>query len=156
MKRKTMLLTLSLIAVLAAGASLHYLRNGGDVYHTRERRAAKDAMIQSIRADLAAAPTPAQPGDGEWYDGEAIFNEDGSWLAYRSRCHKQDPKVYDLFIAKGSDGKWYYSSYHFCIDAMVLGSNDQAASLDEFKRSYSLMEFDGESDDALAKTWPNR
>jgi hypothetical protein len=59
--------------------------------------------------------------------------------------------VHDIFIAKGSDGKWYYTDFHFCVRMMVL--NDQPASLAEFKHRYFLAEFDGVSDAALERSW---
>lgn len=148
-------LTLGAAAILAIGG-LPYLFVRPDIYHTKERRAAKEEMIRSITGDLSRTISPVRPAGGEWMDAKVIFNEDGSWLAYRSRCHKQDPRVYDLFIAKASDGRWYHSTYHFCINAMVLGENGQPSSLEDFRKDYSLVEFDGKSDEALEPTWPER
>lgn len=145
---------LLLLLSLAAAGALILLRP--DVYHTKERRQTKDAMIEAISTDLASHTPPDRPSDDEWKNERAIFCEDGSWLSYRAQCHKQDPKVYDLFIAKASDGKWYYSTYHFCIDALVLDQSEQPSSLEDFKARYSLAEFDGRSDAALGKTWPDR
>jgi hypothetical protein len=145
-------LTVGAAAILAIGGLVLFVRP--DIYHTRERRAAKEEMIRSINSDLSRTSAPVRPADGEWMDAKGIFNEDGSWLAYRSRCHKQDPKVYDLFIAKASDGRWYYSTYHFCIDAIVLDMNGRPSSLEDFRKDYSLVEFDGRSDEALKPTWP--
>jgi hypothetical protein len=125
-----------------------------DIYHTKERRQAKSAMISAIATDLESGKTPPKPADDEWMNDRVIFCEDGSWLSYRSRCHKQDPKIYDIFIAKASDEKWYYSTYHFCIGAMVLAEFGQPPSLRAFKAKYALQEFDGKSDAALKPTWP--
>ena len=80
--------------------------------------------------------------------------KNGDWIIYASRCHKQDPRVYDIFIGRASDGKWYYSSYHFCIGMFVLAFDGQPCDLPAFIKQYHLREFDGESDDALQKTWP--
>jgi hypothetical protein len=147
-------LTVGVATILAIGGLVLFVRP--DIYHTRERRAAKEEMIRSINSDLSRRNSPIRPAGDEWMDAKAIFNEDGSWLAYRSRCHKQDPKVYDLFIAKASDGRWYYSTYHFCIDAIVLDMNGRPSSLEDFRKDYSLVEFDGRSDEALKPTWPER
>lgn len=145
---------LALALILAAIAAWVVAITQPDIYHTKERRVAKDAMITAIKGDLAAGKSPSRPADSEWMNSQVIFCEDGSWLAYRSQCHKQDPKVYDIFIAKASDGKWYYSTYHFCIDAIVLQGFGQSPSLEAFKKNFLLMEFDGSSDLALNQTWP--
>ena len=83
---------------------------------------------------------------------DIILCLDGSWLCYRAQCHKQDSKVWDIFVAKASDGRWYYSDYHFCVGMMVLSSWGQPTSLEQFKRRYALEEFDGVSDLALEPT----
>ena len=87
-----------------------------------------------------------------WLSNDLILCADGSWLAYRAECYKRDPKVRDIFIAKASDGKWYYSDYHFCIDMVVLDPDGQPESLERFRSQYRLREFDGRSDDALRST----
>ncbi|QJE95472.1 hypothetical protein [Luteolibacter luteus] len=142
-----------LLLGLAAGGA--YILSRPDIYHTKERREAKDSMIQAVSEDLALQTPPARPTGEGWMNEKVIFCGDGSWLSYRSQCHKQDPKVHDLFITKASDGKWYYSTYHFCIGALVLEGDGQPGSLDEFRGKYALAEFDGESDAALGKTWPD-
>ncbi len=153
-RRRKVILTMGTAAILVIGLLVYLFVSRPDIYHTKERRAAKKEMVRLITDDLSRTNSPGRPAEDEWMDGKVIFNEDGSWLAYRSRCHKQDPKVYDLFISKASDGRWYYSTYHFCIDAIVLGENGQPASLADFKEDYFLAEFDGKSDEALKPTWP--
>jgi hypothetical protein len=109
-------------------------------------------MITDITADLAVRNPPSEPGD--WMNEKVIFCEDGAWLAYRSHTHKENTGIYDIFIAKASDGRWYYSTFHFCVDACVLATDSQPASLAQFRQKYSLAEFDGKSDLALERTWP--
>lgn len=125
-----------------------------DEFHTKERRAAMQTILADISADTAGGEKPHAPGDGEWMDERLIECSDGAWLAYRARCQKVDRKIHDIFIARASDGRWYYSTYHFCIHMMVLAGNGQPASLEDFIREYSLKEFDGRSDIALMPTWP--
>src|SRR5262249_53013344 len=49
-----------------------------------------------------------------WLTDNLILMESGEWLVYRSHCSKAKPHtVNDIFLAKGSDGKWYYSTFHF-------------------------------------------
>jgi hypothetical protein len=147
--RKTILISL---LIAGAGAAAWVSLRKPDPHHSAERRAWKDRAVTEIKRE-AAVPPDAGTRDGEWLTAERIACADGSWLAYRSQCHKQDPKVHDIFIAKASDGRWYYSDYHFCIGALVLESNGQPESLEKFKSAYFLAEFDGSSDAALSPTW---
>ena len=83
----------------------------------------------------------------------------GEWIAYTNICRKQDFKIQDLFIGRASDGKWYYSTYHFCIDMVVLRMREdmlepRPGSVKQFADEYYLKEFDGRSDECLRKTWP--
>jgi|LakMenEpi05May12_1017382.scaffolds.fasta_scaffold01800_1 hypothetical protein len=155
---------LLVIACIGAGVIFVAMKRV-DVHHTSERRLWKDTAIMKIKADLKATdylekrfgeiPKPLGFFDSseQWLTPDTIVCRDASWLAYRAQCHKEDPKVHDIFVAKASDGKWYYSDFHFCIDMMTLGSNGQPASLKEFKHLYFLHEFDGVSDAALDPTW---
>lgn len=148
---------LLIIISLCAGV-FFYLMKRADVHHSQERREWKDAAIMAIQNDLKATDyLNKRFGDhsenAEWLTADTILCSDGSWLAYRGQCHKEDPKVHDIFIAKASNGKWYYSDFHFCKEMMVLASGNQPESLDEFKHQYFLASFDGKSDDALEPTW---
>lgn len=78
----------------------------------------------------------------------------GDWLAYANICHKQDGRIRDLFLGRGSDGRWYYSTFHFCNQMIVLKMEEQSTNLVEFAKTYYLREFDGRSDECLQKTWP--
>ena len=83
-----------------------------------------------------------------------ILTRKGEWLAFANRCQKQDGRIPDIFLARGSDGRWYYSTYHFCIDMINLRSEEQPEDLADIGRAYFLQTFDGHSDDCLQKTWP--
>ena len=99
-------------------------------------------------------------GDGRfdsdsWLSRRMILATNGDWMVYDSFCYKQDFRIHDIFIARASDGKWYYSTYHFCINMVVLsGMKPQPGSLAEFIKDYSVRQFDGQSDECLKKTWP--
>jgi len=97
--------------------------------------------------------------DGWWVSSKLILMKNKEWLIYKNHCSKKVPhNVSDIFIAKGSDGNWYYSTYHFCIDMFVLkhmSEYGQSQDLKEFISRYSLKTFDGKSDECLLKTWPN-
>jgi hypothetical protein len=100
----------------------------------------------------------------QWIDTDAwlspglILMTNGDWIAYSNVCRKEKGRIHDLFIGRGSDGKWYYSTYHFCINMITLRIRSETegahGSLVEFSNDYSLSEFDGRSDVCLQKTWP--
>jgi hypothetical protein len=92
--------------------------------------------------------------DGGWSSSSLILMGNGDWIAYASRCRKEDWRIRDIFIGRASDGKWYYSTYHFCIGMLSLRVDDRPESLAKFISTYSLREFDGRSDECLKQTWP--
>lgn len=155
---------LLVIACLGAGAIFLVLKRS-DEHHTAERRLWKNEAIVAITNDLRdpdhigkrfgeiSMPRGGLDASGsEWLTADAIVCRDASWLAYRGQCHKQDPRIYDIFIARASDGNWYYSDYHFCKEMMLLESDGQPESLEQFVKAYNLVQFDGSSDDALRPT----
>lgn len=154
------------ILALVAGGVVFYLHERHDLYHTAYRRAWKNNAIQEIRSDIVnpkhfierfgTEPTARgdfdTSGEEQWFREDTIICADGSWLIYRNRCHKEDAKIHDIFIAYASDKKWYYSDDHFCIGAMVVRMRDQSESLEDFRSEFHLESFDGVSDDALEPT----
>jgi hypothetical protein len=94
-----------------------------------------------------------------WLTDSMILMANGEWLVYKSHCSKQAPHlVKDIFLAKGSDGKWYYSTFHFCVGMVaLLGEQEtQPHDLAMFVHEYNLRQFDGRSDECLKETgtWP--
>jgi len=81
--------------------------------------------------------------------------KNGDWIACQNICSKEDSRVQDLFIGRASDGKWYYSTFHFCIGMTVLRDMEQwqPDSLAQFVDAYWLVPFDGRSDECLKATW---
>jgi hypothetical protein len=140
---------------------------GVDELHSPARRAWKDDALAQIaaRADdadwrqqeqirLASREVHSLGGSERWLSDQLILLGNGDWLIYTNVCRKQRGHIYDLFLAKGSDGQWYYSTYHFCSGMIVLREEEQSATLADFARTYSLKPFDGRSDDCLEPTWP--
>lgn len=163
--RKKPTAILAVFLCLGAGAFFFATRKNPDVHHSAARRSWKDAAILAINHDLkdtdylkkrfGEVPTPLgdfDTSEPEWLTADTIVFRAASWLAYRARCHKEDPKIHDIFIARASDGSWYYSDYHFCKEMMVLAMNGQPESLQQFKARYFLARFDGASDESLQPT----
>lgn len=103
------------------------------------------------RLKLKSAQTE---GFEAWLSDSLILMRSGEWLCYTNVCSKQPGAIYDLFIAYGSDGNWYYSTFHFCIEMVVLRLEEQPENLTTFCQTYYVHRFDGRSDECLKKTWP--
>jgi len=115
---------------------------------------ADSAGISNELAQLKMETSGPTQGSERWFSPRLILMRNGEWLAYASVCHKAAPRISDLFLARGSDGQWYYSTYHFCVDMIVLRMEEQPENLAAFVQAYSLRPFDGHSDACLQKTWP--
>lgn len=116
-------------------------------------RAGDPDWVKNELAGLAANGTDPYDPD-TWLSPNLILMRNGDWLVYASVCHKRDRRIRDIFLARGSDGQWYYSTYHFCIGMINLTMNDQPQDLESFIKEYYLRTFDGQSDECLKKTWP--
>jgi hypothetical protein len=153
---------------LAIGISLVALLGckPGEGLHSPARKQWKDKTITAI-TETSRNPTwitnelrrmaaiPSTDGHSDHYlSPKLILLKNGEWLAYANKCRKEDRRIHDIFIARGSDGKWYYSTYHFCIDMIVLRIDPQPESLSQFEQTYFLRTFIEGTDDCLAKTWP--
>jgi hypothetical protein len=138
-------------------------------YRQHARRAWKEGAIPEIARDAddplwvsnqVALLRSSPPGDrhiiaGPWLSDRMILMKTGEWLVYRSHCSKASPhQVSDIFLAKNSEGKWYYSTLHFCVGmiALVMIQETQPNTLSEFVKEYNLREFDGCSDECLKAT----
>jgi hypothetical protein len=112
------------------------------------------ALVLKEVATVRSKPTVESEWDG-WISDDLILMTNGDWMAYRNICAKEEGRIPDLFIGRGSDGRWYYSTYHFCIGMIVLKDMvGQPESLAKFRADCFLQEFDGRSDECLKKTWP--
>lgn len=139
--------------------------------HSKGRKQWKESALKSIlvqgtnsqwitneiaKLRLEAAQDP----EGGWVGTNLLVMTNGEWLLYQNNCVKEPSHLHDLFLARGSDGKWYYSTFHFCIGMVVLrmgGATEEPGapgSLAEFVKTYAVREFDGKSDVCLEKTWP--
>jgi hypothetical protein len=90
-----------------------------------------------------------------WLTDRMVLMASGEWLIYKSHCSKAPPhQVRDIFLAKGSNGGWYYSTCHFCVGMCALAMMQDVLPYDieTFARRYHLKEFDGVSDECLQQT----
>jgi len=106
--------------------------------------------VRQLRTEMAKA----EPGSGDWISQQLILLKNGDWMVFANKCQKEDNRIHDIFLGRGSNGKWYYSTYHFCIAMIVPRGDEQPESLAAFVQRYFLVEFDGRSDDCLKATWP--
>lgn len=90
---------------------------------------------------------------GNWDKGDLLAMQNGEWIVCRNICRKENALVRDLFVGYASDGRWYYSTFHFCRNRIVLQIEFQPKSLNDFIDGYYLKSFDGVSDDCLQETW---
>jgi hypothetical protein len=162
MKRKKSIiiaLLVFLVVVLAFGSvpvyRQHLRRNWKNQAVADIAKLAADS--QWLAQELAEVQKRCPPGkryERNWFSDSLALTADGQWVIYRGKCSKEDRKIADIFVAKASNGKWYYSTYHFCIRMESLRIDAQPVDLDTLIKDYALREFDGQSDDALKTTWP--
>jgi hypothetical protein len=157
------------LVVLGALLATALIRADRDPLELRSaaRRAWKETAIREVRVHAAETERVKREvdavrqqgavegaGRGAWFTNGLVVLHNGDWIVCRSVCRKEPQRIHDLFIGLGSDGKWYYSTYHFCVGMLVLRMDEQPASLDEFASRYFARTFDGTSDLCLQTTWP--
>ena len=106
--------------------------------------------VKSLSIELAKP----EAGTADWLSEQLVLFKNGEWMIFANKCHKEDQRIHDIFIGRGSGGKWCYSTYHFCIGMIVPKGDEQPESLAAFIQRYFLAEFDGRSDECLKLTWP--
>ena len=117
-------------------------------------RVGDSAWVSNELASLKTRGTNDAGDSDSWLSPHLIVMRNGDWLAYASICQKEDHRIRDIFLGRGSDGRWYYSTYHFCIGMVVLRMEEQSDDLAAFAKAYYLRSFDGHSDECLQRTWP--
>jgi len=163
--KKPLVIVIVSVLLLAVIGAVAFLRPPS--LKSSASRAWKEKSIADIAARVADRVWPTnefarlkpqstnEPSDdASWLSDRIILTRKGEWLAYANSCQKQDGRIPDIFLARGSDGHWYYSTYHFCVGMIVLRMEEQPEDLAAFAKTYFLQVFDGQSDDCLQKTWP--
>ncbi|NBV20453.1 MAG: hypothetical protein EBS05_00430 [Proteobacteria bacterium] len=121
---------------------------------TIERHLADTSWLPKEMALIKAKIESRGEDDGGWFTSDLLVFKNGDWIAYGAKCSKEDIRIHDIFVGRASDGKWYYSTFHFCIGMLDLRVEERPENLSKFITTYSLREFDGHSDECLEKTWP--
>jgi hypothetical protein len=163
--RKTILWSCSCLALIVVSLFAISAILGDPRLRSKARKEWKDCAIVDIAKKNAAQPEIAneiralrmgspQSEEGWWVGTNVLVMTNGEHLVYSQVCSKENSGIYDIFIARGSDGKWYYSTYHFCVRMLDLRLAEAPSSLQEFSKNYFTREFDGKSDECLQRTWP--
>jgi hypothetical protein len=120
-----------------------------------ERLAGLSITNEEIRRELdelKAGPTPNV--DWGWTHEQVLLMTNGEYIIYAFRHGANNGFVDHLFLGHGSDGRWLYSTYHFCSMMAGVRGDEPPGSIGEFANRYSAREFDGKSDECLQHTWP--
>jgi hypothetical protein len=164
MRKKLVIGTAICLCAVALGVVIFV--GGPERLDSKARRQWKDNAIVQIAkqtSDSAAISkeieamktTPPESEWDTWISKDLIVTTNGEWIAYRNVCQKEEERIPDLFLGLGSDGRWYYSTFHFCVRMMNLKDVvGQPNSLTDFSRRCHLREFDGHSDECLKDTRP--
>lgn len=98
-----------------------------------------DRMVQ---AELHSKAVPTSESDPRaWAGRHVIKMTNGEYLIYQ--YWHRSAGVADLFLARGSNGRWYSVNYHFCNEMTVARFTPQPLSIAEFASKYALSEFEG-------------
>lgn len=92
----------------------------------------------------------------EWISERILLMTNDEFLVYASRHGFNNGALDHLFLAHGSNGRWYYSTYHFCNSMVGVRIDGPPGSITEFSSRYAVREFDGKSDVCLEHTWPEK
>ncbi|MHC4249635.1 MAG: hypothetical protein ACYS9X_10960 [Planctomycetota bacterium] len=168
MKKKSIIsiAALALIALLLVGVYV-FISLRPDRLHAwariqwRDRaleRVAERSSPEWVDGEIARMKAHPRPGsvEGEtnsWFSKHLIVMRNGEWIVYDQICSKQDWRIHDIFIGRASDGRWYYSTFHFCRGMCVLSMMGRPPELAAFVKAYDVAEFDGKSDACLEETW---
>src|SRR5262249_32474248 len=116
---------------------------------------AKTSMTnESVLTEIDQIKHPTPSLDFGWAHEPVLLMTNGEFLVYAFRHGFNNGSVDHLFLARGSDGRWYYSTYHFCNSMAALAGDDPPGSISEFASKYAAREFDGKSEACLQHTWP--
>lgn len=115
---------------------------------------AQSITNQAIADEMEQLKTSIGVGDHRWIGDHLLLMTNGEYLLYKHRHGANIGTIDHLFLARSSDNRWFYSTYHFCNSMAMLISDEPPGSVLEFQTRYAAKEFDGKSDVCLEHTWP--
>jgi hypothetical protein len=121
---------------------------------TIPRLAALSLTNKEISVEMETLKAMGGARDREWVTDHVLLMTNGECLFYAFHHGFNSGFVDDLFLAHSSDGRWLYSTYHFCNQMVGARFDDPPGSIAEFATTYSARAFDGKSDECLKHTWP--
>jgi hypothetical protein len=122
-----------------------------------QRLAGLSFTNEEIRSELAELTESRIPNtDPGWVHDRVLRMTNGESVVYLFWHGANNGFVDHLFLGHSSDGRWLYSTYHFCSSMAAVRADDPPGSIAEFAQRYSAHEFDGKSDVCLQHTWPPR
>jgi hypothetical protein len=118
-------------------------------------RIARTSMTnEEILAEIGQMKHPTPGLDFGWTHEHVLLMTNDEFLVYAFHHGFNNGFVDHLFLAHGSNGRWYYSTYHFCNGMAGVLRDDPPGSIAEFTSRYGVREFDGSSAVCLQHTWP--
>ena len=148
------------VLLLAAGWGVRHIQDGQyaqwlerGVGEVRALAAHTNWMGDAIAA-MRAHPDRHDDLGRYFMSPDLILMSNGEWIIYRAATHKQGARFPELFVGLASDQHWYYSTYHFCRQMIVLGADGQPDDLRYFVTNYCLRPYSGQPYHGLRKTWP--
>jgi hypothetical protein len=118
-----------------------------------ERLAGLSLTNGDIGQELEMLKASREAGeDQEWIGYHAILMTNGEYIVYEYRHGRNEYFPPHLFLGRCSDGRWLYSSYHFCNGMNMVRLEDPPGSIAEFAERYFARAFDGKSDECLKIT----
>jgi hypothetical protein len=118
-----------------------------------ERLTSLSITNDTVRREIDELRMPkTKDTDFGWAHEHVLLMTNGESIIYEYRHGANTYFPPHLFLGHGSDGRWLYSSYHFCISMNMVRWDDPPGSIAEFAKKYSAREFDGKSDVCLKMT----
>jgi hypothetical protein len=159
MKRKGCLLGVGCAVAVTVGAAIVVPLYRAHLLNTWKRTAIPElARYTAASAEVARdldrlrALTNADK-NAKWFSGRLIPFPSGEWTAYANKSIRLDWRYPDMVITKGSDGRWFYTTAHFCPDLIELYMEGPPATLGAFRQKYFFRQFSGDPEEKLDPTW---
>lgn len=118
-----------------------------------ERLARLSLTNDEVQRELNELRSPkTNASDSCWAHEHVLLMTNGETIIYEYRHGANIWFPPHLFLGHCSDGRWLYSSYHFCRSLIMVKFDDPPGSIAEFAQTYWAREFDGKSDQCLKMT----